>query len=104
MSIERRVEKIEGDVEEIAGVVMGTQQTELEGGGRNRDGMRHFMEDYNYRVANGGVPAQVTSASLDRKTTKRVAYIGAGALVFAPLLSGWLRDGVAWMSRLVGGL
>ena len=91
MSIEHRVEKIEGDVQEIAVVVMGTPRTQLEGGGRQDDGLIHMKERWDDFIENGGVPARVTSSSLDRKTKLWVAGIGGTSLIVAALLADGLK-------------
>jgi len=91
MSIEARVGKIEGDVKEIAVVVMGTPKTHLEGGGRHDDGLVHMKHQWNEYLQNGGVPARVTSSSLDRKTKLWAAGIGGTALIVAALVADGLK-------------
>ena len=91
MSIEARVGKIEGDVKEIAVVVMGSQQTRLEGGGRNEDGLVHMKHQWDTYLQNGGVPARVTSSSLDRRTKLWAAGIGGGSLIVAALVADGLK-------------
>ena len=91
MSIEDRVEKIEGDVQEIAVVVMGTPKTLLEGGGRNDDGLTHMKQQWDTYLQNGGVPARITSAGFDRKTKLWAAGIGGTSLIVAALLADGLK-------------
>ena len=98
MSIEHRVEKIEGDVKEIAVVVMGTTKPHLPGDAveRNEDGLVHMKERWEDFIENGGIPARLTSTSMDGKTKIIVASIGGGALIVSALLA----DGI---KALLGG-
>ena len=93
MSIEDRVEKIETDVQEIAVVVMGSPKPRLPGDAitRNDDGLIHMKERWDDFIENGGVPARVTSSSLDRRTKLWAAGIGGSALIVAALVADGLK-------------
>ncbi len=50
-----RDDAIAKDVRQLAAVVMGTPKTNLEGGGRNRDGLVHSIDAITSTLSNGGV-------------------------------------------------
>jgi hypothetical protein len=101
---------LSSNVTELADVVLGTPRTELEGGGRNPDGITHqvtelargqsqlidHQDSWHAHVENGGLPAKITLASFDRNAKILVATIAAVAAILAPfaaVLAGVLAGG-----------
>lgn len=99
MEHEARITRLESDVTELADTLLGSLRSELEGGGRNTDGLRHqvanmrvelgeFQHEWSEHVTNGGMPAKFVSASLDRTTQIKVAVIGVVGVVMSSFIGG----------------
>lgn len=46
---------IQADIEEISTVLLGTRASDLMGGGRYDDGLKHKVENIEHQLGNGGV-------------------------------------------------
>ena len=52
---DRRLVRVEADVDELAAAVLGTKASDLHGGGRLDDGLVHHVADIRRKVNGGGL-------------------------------------------------
>ena len=62
-------------IDELATHVLGTPRTELEGGGRNPDGMVHKVDRLIHMADNGGFPAKLSRKQLIGASSFGVAVL-----------------------------
>jgi len=101
-SMEIRLQKVEGCLDEVGDAVLGTRRSDFAGGGRNEDGLIHTaastasaVEDISTRLAqveghisNGGLRVKLHPAVLTFLGVVGAALIGGVAAVAAALIGG----------------